>query len=295
MERLQNIMKDLEVTPSQDCWKKLSQRLDVVMPQPQSAAQATGNATHAASSASGSILKVVVATLGTAAVVTGITIAVISSHQKEIPTPTQKTNTVLQDTIIPTEDKTDTVSTYPNAPSDKVVDNLCSPLELASLATAATEQNEKAAVAGADRGKSLQTHFTPLALQANQYQIAPISNITLPSVTPISTSAKDDPVVQQFDEETLAYEEPVKLEIPNVFTPNGDGVNDFFIIKGIENCHIRQLTIYNRAGQTVYRSNSYENNWNGDNCADGVYYYQLTTDNHGIQQTLTGSITIIRK
>jgi len=65
------------------------------------------------------------------------------------------------------------------------------------------------------------------------------------------------------------------IEIPNVFTPNGDGINDFFVIKNIEQYPKSSLIIFNRWGNKVYESSDYKNDWDGANCSDGVYYYIL--------------------
>ena len=100
----------------------------------------------------------------------------------------------------------------------------------------------------------------------------------------------------QLPEEAVDWTPPIKLEIPNVFTPNGDGYNDRFVIVGIENCAQRKLVVHNRAGQIVYKSNSYENTWDGGDCPDGVYHYQFVyTGYNGIEETLTGVVTIVRR
>lgn len=65
------------------------------------------------------------------------------------------------------------------------------------------------------------------------------------------------------------------IKIPNAFTPNGDGVNDYFVIPGSERFDRMELSIFNRWGNEVYRSNNYDNNWAGLNLHEGVYYYQL--------------------
>ncbi len=65
-----------------------------------------------------------------------------------------------------------------------------------------------------------------------------------------------------------------EIIIPNIFTPNNDGVNEFFKIKGIETLKW-ELYIYNRLGDLVFYSEDYKNNWNGDKNPDGVYYYVL--------------------
>jgi gliding motility-associated-like protein len=63
------------------------------------------------------------------------------------------------------------------------------------------------------------------------------------------------------------------FRVPNVITPNGDGKNDDFVIAGLETG--TKLTIYNRWGAVVYASNNYNNDWDGKNVADGVYFYVL--------------------
>lgn len=57
--------------------------------------------------------------------------------------------------------------------------------------------------------------------------------------------------------------------------PNGDGVNDYFVIPGSERFERMELSIFNRWGNEVYRSSNYDNDWAGLNLHEGVYYYQL--------------------
>lgn len=66
---------------------------------------------------------------------------------------------------------------------------------------------------------------------------------------------------------------PCDIFIPNIITPNGDGTNDFFKIKGLP--PQSALRIFNRWGNQVFVSEHYLNNWQGD--TDGVYYYVLKT------------------
>ena len=76
-----------------------------------------------------------------------------------------------------------------------------------------------------------------------------------------------------------------ELEIPNVFTPNSDGVNDKFIVRAIELFPYNVLTIYDRWGSIVFHAAPYKNNWDGstnsginfgkDKVSDGTYYYIL--------------------
>lgn len=60
---------------------------------------------------------------------------------------------------------------------------------------------------------------------------------------------------------------------PNIITPNGDGLNDYFKIKGLEWSSGWTMLIYNREGKEVFRSSDYRNNWNAPDVSDGVYFY----------------------
>ena len=86
------------------------------------------------------------------------------------------------------------------------------------------------------------------------------------------------------------------LEIPNVFTPNGDGVNDRFAIQGIEDCKSYTLFIYNRWGQLVHKTSGKALSWSGKDqettnaLPSGTYFYKLK----GPKFLKTGTITLIR-
>ncbi|MCW3103558.1 MAG: gliding motility-related protein [Bacteroidetes bacterium] len=62
-----------------------------------------------------------------------------------------------------------------------------------------------------------------------------------------------------------------QLIIPNIFTPNGDGVNDEFLVSG-NGIKSFSMTIYNRWGIKVFQSDDIATGWNGGNSPDGTYY-----------------------
>jgi gliding motility-associated-like protein len=53
------------------------------------------------------------------------------------------------------------------------------------------------------------------------------------------------------------------LQIPNVFTPNGDGINEKWEVKNLKDYADCEVEIFNRYGQIVYRSVGYSNEWDG--------------------------------
>lgn len=87
-----------------------------------------------------------------------------------------------------------------------------------------------------------------------------------------------------------------KLEIPNIFTPNQDGINDLWEI----DAEVVSVIIYNRWGLEVYSVNSEFSSWNGNNkkglpCSSGVYYYVVTISQaNDIAETRMGYLTLLR-
>lgn len=83
--------------------------------------------------------------------------------------------------------------------------------------------------------------------------------------------------------------------IPNIFTPNGDGINDYFVIPALANYPDNEINIFNRAGNNVYTSKSYKNDWMGSGLSDGTYFYILKVrmDNEKTE-VYKGYVTMLR-
>ncbi len=92
--------------------------------------------------------------------------------------------------------------------------------------------------------------------------------------------------------------------IPNVFSPNGDGLNDYFFITGKANLTtIVYLRIFDRWGNQLFESNGtspgvanegWDGKFDGKYMLPGVYAYIAEMDFEGIKETVTGEVTIIR-
>jgi len=85
-----------------------------------------------------------------------------------------------------------------------------------------------------------------------------------------------------------------EVDIPNVFTPNGDGFNELFEIKDLEYYMSNEILIFNRYGKKVYSMNNYQSDWDGDNLKDGVYFYVLKANGYFGTDIFKGSISIMR-
>ncbi|MEJ6982112.1 PKD domain-containing protein [Pedobacter sp. P351] len=88
------------------------------------------------------------------------------------------------------------------------------------------------------------------------------------------------------------------LFIPNTFTPNGDGINDEFVVT-ITNLVSYNIKIFNRWGTSLFESVDIFDNWKGlykgEPLPVGTYYYVLhTVDLNGVSTKKSGSVTVIR-
>lgn len=96
--------------------------------------------------------------------------------------------------------------------------------------------------------------------------------------------------------EILLFEDYIAVDMPNIFTPNGDGYNDFFEFP-VENklMACTQFDVYNRWGALIFSSQGNIHSWDGrsfdgQKAPDGVYFYTLKINSIEWK----GSITLLR-
>ena len=102
-------------------------------------------------------------------------------------------------------------------------------------------------------------------------------------------------------ERIITVELPSKLEVPNVFTPNGDGNNDVFFLK-VQNVSDISAKVFDRWGNQIYETNSSTGNieWNGTNQAGkdvpaGTYFYIIkATGKDGTEYDKKGNVSVYR-
>jgi gliding motility-associated-like protein len=96
-----------------------------------------------------------------------------------------------------------------------------------------------------------------------------------------------------------------KINLPNVFTPNGDGLNDkFYVIAGVEVKKVKKFQILNRWGELIFevgdvKPNDYRYSWDGTQkgkqLPQGTYVYYLIIElEDGTVESKKGSITLMR-
>ena len=310
MNELKDILNHYTQEPPAGSWERLSQRLDLVLPTEGSSAASQASATGAAKGGALSLSKVLLtagATLLTAAAVTTAVVVGLRHNAPETPAP-ESTPVVMADSTA-VEETTPAEETAPaeesvsetfycdfggdeTLPTDKALpaDNTI----VAPRAESTPAVSETVPAPAAKPAPAVSP--APISPASKNSPVKPvISHVAIPQSSVIMRQQQEDPVVQNADPADIEWQQPSKIVIPNVFTPNGDGYNDFFVIQGIENCVKRELAVYDRGGRVVYRTRSYENTWNGDNCPDGTYTYQFLYSQNGIEQEMRGTVTIIRK
>ena len=86
------------------------------------------------------------------------------------------------------------------------------------------------------------------------------------------------------------------LVVPTLITPNMDGRNDYFVLRGLETLGRTELVIFDRRGAQVYKNENYDNKWNGvdyneNPLPDDTYFYTIRSQNG---RSMSGYVVIRR-
>lgn len=313
MSKLKDIVEQVQETPTPRCWESIASQLPA-------AGTAAGGAT-ATAAAKGTIAAGKLAAIigSAAAVVTVVTVTTVSLLKNDSVTENQltadnPTQISVSDSI--SADNTDIYlvenvsatqsSNQSNSPAEKPYDtektadinnsNLTNTAEVAPTPSNTITTNPTTT-------SVTNPISTPSPTPASSTQNTQAKNNTAnsnPQAKPIektednTNNAAESHPETSIDPEDFGYSRPVVIEIPNIFTPNGDGKNDHFVINGLEQCNKRMLMVKDQKGQTVFQSNQYDNSWDGTNLPDGTYYYQFMYSINNINEVRKGVVLIRR-
>lgn len=264
MQEFKDLFENYQEKPSEELWGRISERLDVEMP----VEKATS--VKRMSFWKWAAVALSVLTIG------GVTYGVIRHHQSD-------QQAVAQNTVVtPAQEEESVVVT-----------------EVEPVAETITPEKAVIPVPVEQELRTAKAEVAPVTKPESEAkkEAAPKSNVRQEVVPANSTLAKQlaaDPVLKNLSDESVDWSLPKHLTIPNLFTPNGDGVNDLFVIEGLENYGSPRLMVRDKNGRVVYQSGDYHNTWSGENCSDGVYHYELTFTYNGIENQATGKVRIIR-
>lgn len=143
---------------------------------------------------------------------------------------------------------------------------------------------------GSVAGHDIMYYWSPATL-SNPSSLAPMASpaqtttYTLYAVSGVGCGTSTDDVTVRI------------YEIPNAFSPNGDGVNDAWNIRSPEAFDGATIEVYNRYGQVVFRSKGYSTPWNGTFNGKavpvGTYYYVINLETTN-EPNITGWIFVVR-
>jgi gliding motility-associated-like protein len=139
--------------------------------------------------------------------------------------------------------------------------------------------------------------WTPAATLSDGSILNPMAN---PQATTVYTLTVKNNENCTSSDNAIVTVIPRCVKIMNAFTPNGDGMNDLWLVTNGAACTKRiAVTVYNRYGSIVYKNDNYQNDWNGTYngkpVAVGTYYYAASfTTITNSTMLLNGDVTILR-
>ncbi len=269
-------LKNAEQQPPANVWNTIEGRLDAV--------QATKT------SKTRNIGRFIVIASGIA-VAAAATLFAISKSNDTIP-QSQPTITyqpieeiVVEEPLDSAEKATDNIVARPTILEHKTVE---APSTKSTTAP-------KAALLTADQKKT-----TAFATAQNETTTVPqpvpnnkVAESNLPSTPAVDSAKIKYPTTQPEPRDTVTHRKTeLSVVIPNLLTPNGDGYNDCWAIPDIENYGTVQVQVYTAKSKRIFSSTKYHNEFCGDNCPDGNYFYVIKFSDY--ETTRRGFLVIKR-
>jgi gliding motility-associated-like protein len=271
--------------------EKLSQLETPVRPELWSAVSSSIGSTSTVATATGiSLLAKITIGITIAASVTGTVIFLSKDEANETPKiEVQKANKQKESKSNPTENKVEN-----NSSVSKV--NNSNPVNRVSENTATATNNQFESIID-------NTIFESTALVERPISYAQIETkeeLKAPKNNPkfeTSTSAQNQETKQNVATEKLPEESKLQFKLPNIFTPNGDGNNDYLKLD-IANVTEFVIVILDAKSNVVFKSEDADFKWdgtnfNGDKLPAGNYIYYVTAnDSYGKPLTKYSALTI---
>lgn len=287
----EELFRDFSEKPSSKCWESISNKLDVVLPVNSSIVTSS---TSASTKFFGSIIGKSIAIITSTVIVGVAVLAVIyliepSEINKNNPSTDTKIDTTVENSIKQSE-----IATSKDLFSQKTIN----PSSSITTTNEKTTDSENSTAYVVNHSTNTITEIaskptTPPTIQEvdNYKNTEPFSDNEV--VESLPENSYSTPKEKELAENKIIIPK-TNIVFPNVFTPNGDGYNDHFVIQNIEQYPNNRLVIVNTNGMKVFESNNYQNNWDGSNVGNGTYFFVFETKVEGVPQTFYGNIQIIR-
>ena len=152
----------------------------------------------------------------------------------------------------------------------------------------------QAQLEGKITGNNFDYFWTPSDFMISSTSLRPVVNPPATTTYTLHATSREGCGSTTDEVKVVVYD---KVVIPNAFSPNNDGINDTWFIEPLYLFPECKVEVYNRYGEIVYKSNGYDNPWdgrkNGHPLPTGVYYYVIDLKNPP-NKPFTGSVTILR-
>ena len=163
------------------------------------------------------------------------------------------------------------------AASKSITVEVKSPISLGLPDEIRTKPNEVIIIPTVPSQPDLTFMWTPAEGLNNQYIASPTLTVTENLTYTVIAKSPDGCEIK--DEVKIITD--INLVISNAFTPNGDRLNDFWIIKGIEDLPECEVSVYNSWGELIFYSKGYTTSWDGKykgkEVPGGMYLYSINT------------------
>ena len=137
-----------------------------------------------------------------------------------------------------------------------------------------------------DNGSSDNCGIAAVSIDQTTFDCAQVgfNTVTVTITDNSGNQAEGQVVINVIASDACGGDDVAGPQVPDAFTPNGNSINDTWVIPGLEGYNTKQMAVYSRYGTLVYYSSAYANDWdgtlmgNGVAVPDGTYYYTLTLD-----------------
>lgn len=134
------------------------------------------------------------------------------------------------------------------------------------------------------------------AIDGNRLLSASVLDFDIKALYSISVIAEDNAGATTSAQFEIDVDEISDINFPSIdlVTPNGDGINDTWVIQDVETFANYTVRILDASGKTVFQKNSgYQNEWDGGSLPSGAYFY-IVSSNTNNSKEFTGTISLIQ-
>ncbi len=167
------------------------------------------------------------------------------------------------------------------------------PTVTASSSVAHISKGLNVQLQAATTGTIASYNWTPPANLNNAVIANPVARVTDNTTYVVTVTSTQGCTAK--DSVSVTAVEDLYVEPTNVFTPNGDGINDRFVIRNLDQYPVNNLQVFDRSGRLLYEKANYANDWdgsvNGKILAKDTYFYILTVKGQVVKK---GTVTLVR-